>query len=150
MNKSYYYVFILVVFGFIGCNKSKPTNTGSVPVFKLMDPKETGIYFDNSIQETEQLNYYYYDGIYQGAGTAVLDVNHDGLQDLFFVSNQGPEKLYLNKGDFKFEDISKKAGISGGPEWSTGATVADVNGDGWDDIYVSCFLLEDPELRRNK
>lgn len=150
MNPSKFFFIIGLITCFSACKQKDTGLKDDSPVFKLLTPKETGIYFDNSIQETERLNYYYYDGIYQGAGTAVLDVNKDGLQDLFFVSNQGTEKLYLNKGNFKFEDISKKAGVEGGPEWSTGATVADVNGDGWDDIYVSCFLLEDPELRRNK
>ncbi|HRG68845.1 MAG TPA: VCBS repeat-containing protein [Saprospiraceae bacterium] len=151
MNNSYFfYFFISITFGFIACNKSKNSEVESGTLFKLMDPKETGINFENNLQETETLNYYYYDGIYQGAGTAVLDVDKDGLMDVLFVSNQGPEKLYLNKGHFKFEDISKKSGIEGGPEWTTGATIADVNGDGWDDIYISCFLLEDAELRRNR
>ncbi|MBK8298506.1 MAG: VCBS repeat-containing protein [Saprospiraceae bacterium] len=150
MNKLNFQIFFFSVIGFISCNKSKDSAVEVGSVYKLMDSKETGIKFENTIQETERLNYYYYDGIYQGAGSAVLDIDKDGLMDVLLVSNQGPEKLYLNKGDFKFEDISKKAGIEGGPEWTTGATVADVNGDGWDDIYISCFLLEEAELRRNK
>lgn len=150
MNNSNFYIFIFSVFGLLSCNQTKNEKTESGTLFTLMDPKETGIEFENNLQETEELNYYYYDGIYQGAGTAVLDVDKDGLMDVFFVSNQGPEKLYLNKGKFKFEDISKSAGIEGGPEWTTGATAADVNGDGWDDVYVSCYLLEDQNLRKNK
>lgn len=146
------FCFYLTVFclGLQACKETNSPQTNSTTLFQLMSPSETGIRFENKILETEQLNYYYYDGIYQGAGSAVLDVNKDGLQDVFLVSNQGPEKLYLNKGRFKFEDISKNAGIEGGSEWTTGVTVADVNGDGWDDIYVSAFLLEQPELRRNK
>ena len=96
----------------------------------------TGISFSNNLVYTEQLNPYSYHNFYNGGGVAVGDINNDGLQDLFFCSNQGGNKLYLNKGNFKFEDISDKAGIMSEGLWSTGATFADVNGDGLLDIYV--------------
>jgi hypothetical protein len=79
------------------------------------------------------LDYLYF---YNGAGVASADFNNDGLEDLYFVSNQGPNKLYLNKGDLKFEDITAKAGVAGTGNWKTGVTVVDINGDGLKDIYV--------------
>lgn len=153
MNNFVCCIFIFVTIFQFGCKENSSQQEKSEvsgAKFELMDSSETGIHFTNFLTETETLNYYYYDGIYQGAGTAVIDVNKDGLMDLFFVSNQGPEKLYLNKGKFKFEDISASAGIEGKDEWSAGVTVADVNGDGWDDIYISCFLVESVEGRKNK
>lgn len=119
-------------------------------IFELMNSNQTGVNFRNDITEYDSFNYFFYDGFYQGAGTGIIDVNNDGLQDLIFISNQGPDKLYLNKGNFKFEDISKSSGIEGGQEWAGGVTVADVNGDGYQDIYVSCMLTDIKELRTNK
>lgn len=119
-------------------------------VFELMDSSKTGVMFRNDIVEYDSFNYFYYDEFYEGAGTGIIDVNNDGLQDLFFVSNQGPEKLYLNKGNFQFEDISAKAGIEGGMEWSNGVTIADVNGDGFQDIYISCRLSDIKDYRTNR
>lgn len=134
------------------CKKEAASNAGDsdkLKLFKSMPSSVTGITFNNKLTETEEENVLFYDSYYTGSGTAILDVNNDGLQDVFFASNQGPEKLYLNKGNFKFEDISKSAGIEGGNQWSGGVTAADVNGDGYDDIYISNSLYLDPERRRN-
>ncbi len=144
---------ILLLLIFSTCKNDKhvsDADASKLPLFKKMSSSETGIKFNNELKETEEENVLIYDSYYTGGGTAVLDVNNDGLQDVMFISNLGPEKLYLNKGNFKFEDISKSAGIEGGNEWSGGVTVADVNADGWDDIYVcnSMYLSED--RRRNK
>ncbi len=118
--------------------------------FEIIPSTETGIKFRNDIIENDQYNYLNYEAMYNGGGCAVLDVNKDGLLDIFFVSNQQKEKLYLNKGNFKFEDISSSANIEGGDEWSAGVSIVDINSDGYDDIYISCHLLDDPIKRKNK
>jgi len=109
-------------------------------LFTLMPESYTGAGFINHLDYDEQLkkkfNIYTYRNFYNGGGVALGDVNNDGLMDIFLTSNMGSNVLYLNKGDFKFEDISDLAGIGGDGEWSTGASLADVNGDGWTDIYV--------------
>ncbi len=97
----------------------------------------SGINFSNNIREDAEhsiINYIYY---YNGAGVAIGDVNNDGLPDLYFVGNSIPNKLYLNLGDFKFEDITNQANVEGNASWQTGVTMVDINQDGWMDIYVS-------------
>ncbi|MEP6730886.1 MAG: VCBS repeat-containing protein [bacterium] len=106
-------------------------------LFELLPPEQTGVTFVNKVPEDTAfniLNYLYY---YNGGGVAVGDINGDGLPDLYFTSNLGPNRLYLNKGNYKFEDITDKAGVGGVDGWTTGVTMADVNGDGRLDIYVS-------------
>ncbi len=119
--------------GVASCKSDKNEKT----LFQKLDSAQTGIGFVNKLPEADEklniLEYLYY---YNGAGTAAGDINNDGLTDLFFVSNQGKNKLYLNKGNWKFEDISEKAGIGGFADWKTGVTMADINGDGLLDIYV--------------
>lgn len=109
-------------------------------LFTLMPSSVTNAEFINHLDYDEQLkkkfNIYTYRNFYNGGGVALGDVNNDGLIDMFLTSNMGSNTLYLNKGDFEFEDISEKAGIQGHAEWSTGVSLADVNGDGWIDIYV--------------
>jgi enediyne biosynthesis protein E4 len=102
----------------------------------LLSPEYTGVGFVNQLTETEQFNQIQYLYFNNGAGVAAGDINNDGLIDLYFSSNQQPNKLYLNKGDFKFEDITLSAGVEGKGDWKTGVTMADVNGDGFLDIYV--------------
>lgn len=114
--------------------KEKDTS-GSL--FEKILPSQTGIGFSNDIEETDQFNIIEYLYFYNGAGVAAGDINNDGLPDLYFSSNQGANKLFLNKGEFKFEDISSKAGVAGLGNWKTGVTMADVNGDGYLDIF-SC------------
>jgi len=105
--------------------------------FELLSPDRTGIHFQNSVLDTDTLNILDYLYYYNGGGVAIADFNRDGLPDVFLVSNQGANALYLNKGDFHFEDVTARAGVQGSGNWKTGVTVADVNGDGWPDIYVS-------------
>jgi hypothetical protein len=106
-------------------------------LFELLSPEATGITFVNELPESADfniLNYLYY---YNGGGVAVGDADGDGLQDLYFTSNLGTDRLYRNLGDYRFEDITERAGVAGPPGWTTGATMADVNGDGHVDLYVS-------------
>ncbi|MDP4255614.1 MAG: VCBS repeat-containing protein, partial [Bacteroidota bacterium] len=105
-------------------------------LFTLMTEKQTGISFQNKIREDDSLNVLRYEYLYNGAGVGIADFNHDGLNDLFFSSNTGQNKLYLNRGNFHFEDVTKQAGVGGNGTWSTGVSLADVNGDGLMDMYV--------------
>lgn len=106
------------------------------PLFQPMLASSTGLTFENTLPETPELNIITYEYFYNGGGVGAGDFNKDGLIDLFFSSNIQQNKLFLNIGNFQFEDITKKAGIQNLPGWSTGVSVADVNGDGWLDIYV--------------
>ena len=122
----------------------------NIQLFELTDNSKTGIQFSNKIVENEIFNYLAYDAIHQGGGVAVIDVNNDDLMDLFFTGNMSYDALYLNKGNLQFEDISETATINKGQGWSTRVAVADVNNDGWQDIYVCKFLLEDHLVRKNQ
>lgn len=116
-----------------GCERTKH----SPPLFELLSPGATGVTFANELPEKPDvniLNYLYY---YNGGGVAAGDIDGDGLPDIYFTSNVGPDHLYLNKGNYKFEDVTQRAGVGGPPGWKTGVTMADVNGDGYLDIYVS-------------
>ena len=106
-------------------------------VFSLLNARHTGVTFENIIRDTDSLNILDYLYLYNGGGVGIGDINNDGLADIYFTSNQGSNKLYLNKGNLKFEDITTTAGVAGNGNWKTGVTIADVNGDGLLDIYVS-------------
>ncbi len=115
-----------------------------------MPSSYTGITFANNISYNNQMNPYTNHGFYNGGGVAVGDINNDGLPDLFFCSNQGQNKLYLNKGNFKFEDITIKAGLVEEGLWSTGATFVDINGDGLLDLYVCRAMDYKAGIRGNR
>ena len=124
---------ILALLLITGCNISKKENQ----LFNLISSEVSEITFVNKIEESEQLNYFTYPYLYMGGGTAIGDFNNDGLEDVFFTGNQVSNKLYLNKGTFKFEDITEKAGVTGDNRWYTGVSLVDINADGWMDIYIS-------------
>ncbi|MFI5193305.1 MAG: FG-GAP repeat domain-containing protein, partial [Chitinophagales bacterium] len=123
------------------------------PLFRLKSSRETHIKFSNDLRESEDRNVLGYEYFYNGGGVAIGDINNDGLEDIFFTSNMGENKLYLNLGNLQFKDITQEAckgleGRKGG--WKTGATIADVNGDGLPDIYVCYSGKTDSATRRNQ
>lgn len=117
-------------------------------LFELME--NTRIDFSNNIHNTKDFNIFTYRNFYNGGGVAIGDINNDGLADVFFTANMGSNKLYLNKGDWKFDDISEKAGFGEKDKWSTGVVMADVNHDGWLDIYVCNAGYENGKMPENK
>lgn len=122
---------LLCILFFLVCCKQKQTPH---TLFSLLE--KTGIDFSNDIHDTKDLNIFNYHNFYNGGGVAIGDINNDGLADIFFTANIGSNKLYLNKGSFQFDDITDKAGLSEKEKWSTGGVMADINNDGWLDIYV--------------
>ena len=136
MNKSIVIFFLLFS---ISCNTKKQEKEYIAPassLFSLLPSSQTGIHFTNNVVDDSVMNIFNYRNFYNGAGVAIGDINNDGLPDIFFTSNKEENKLYLNKGNFVFEDISKAAGINVYKFWSTGVTMVDINADGWLDIYV--------------
>ncbi|MFV5698285.1 VCBS repeat-containing protein [Flavobacterium sp. ZT3R17] len=127
-------LFLLLVLIFSNCSKENATNENAL--FSKLESSNTGINFVNEVKNGADMNIFKYRNFYNGGGVAIGDINNDGLSDVFFTSNLGADKLYLNKGNFKFEDISKKAGVEGNKSWSTGVVMVDINGDGLLDIYV--------------
>lgn len=122
-------IHLILLLGVVSCKQPE-----SKSLFEKIE--ESGIRFTNTISNTKDFNIFSYRNFYNGAGVATGDINNDGLTDIFFTANMGPNKLYLNKGNFKFEDISEQAGFRDKGEWSTGVVMVDINADGLLDIYV--------------
>ena len=122
-------MFLLLL---VGCTSKQSKST----LFELIPSSKSGIQFINKVENTEDFNIFSYRNFYNGGGAAIGDINNDGLADVFLTSNMGDNKLYLNKGNFQFEDITEKAGVAGTKFWSTGVVLVDINADGWLDIYV--------------
>ena len=116
-----------------GCNSNTKVER---PLFEVLDNNRTGLHFANRLKPSQEFNMFNYMYFYNGAGIGAGDFNNDGLIDLFFASNQGENKLYLNKGRLTFNDVSKEAQIPQDGGWSTGVSVVDINNDGLLDIYV--------------
>lgn len=118
-------------------------------MYQLRSSSDTNIVFNNLIVESDSFNILTDEHLFNGGGIAVGDFNNNGLPDLYFTGNQVGNKLYLNRGDFKFEDVSAEAGVEALDKWCTGVTVADINGDGWLDIYVCAAMFSDLPKRAN-
>lgn len=116
--------------------KETPVIRHDAPLFTLLSSENSGVDFINAVKDEENFNILSYRNFYNGGGVAIGDINNDGLADIFFTANRGKNKLYLNKGNLVFEDISTRAGIEGAHGWRTGVAMADVNSDGLLDIYV--------------
>lgn len=126
--------FLLLSLLFIlGCTNKNDDSS----VFRLLSSSETGIEFQNVVEESVDLNVVSFEMLYNGAGVAAGDINNDGLTDLFFASNMGMSKLYKNEGEIRFLDVTGESGINTTGKWASGVTMVDINADGWLDIYIS-------------
>ncbi|MEZ4777773.1 MAG: VCBS repeat-containing protein [Flavobacteriaceae bacterium] len=149
--------FLLLFFSFsllLSCKKSDTENTSinsqDLVLFNKIESSQSGVTFNNTLTQTAQFNFMNYMYIYTGAGVASGDIDNDGLPDIYFVSNMGPNKLYKNKGNLKFEDITTSSKTEDYSGFSTGVSMWDVNNDGWLDIYVcKAGSLGNDEGRRN-
>jgi len=129
MKRCIYFIVLLLLFA--SCEQKSKT------LFSKLSPSETGVGFENKLTETHKYNYFTYPYIYLGGGVSIGDINNDGLEDIFFTGNMVENKLYLNKGNLQFEDISKTSGVAGDERWYSGTTFVDINKDGYLDIYCS-------------
>lgn len=119
-------------------------------LFQPVSPSKSGISFKNIITENEKANALTHENLYNGGGVATGDINNDGLDDIYFISNMRINKLYLNLGNLKFKDITSSAGVGGREGWKTGVTFVDINADNLLDIYVCYSGKGNPENRRNQ
>jgi hypothetical protein len=137
------FLYCLVAMAFASCGKEKK-------LFTLLDSKQTGVEFINTIKESDSLNILNSEFIYNGGGVGIGDLNGDGLPDIYLTGNQVDNKLYLNRGNLHFEDVTEKANAQKRPgQWSSGVNILDINRDGKADIYVCNTFWKNPEKRRN-
>ena len=144
-------LLLLLLICFACTDNNTPYVDDSNVLFTTIPASHSNVDFENNIEETVEFNFLKYSYIYNGGGVAIGDINNDGLEDIYFTSNQNSNKLYLNKGNFVFEDITEDAGVEDDKGWSTGVTMVDINNDGWLDIYVcKSASLNNRSLRQNK
>jgi len=136
------FVFVFLCFLVISCKREKP-------LFQLVPSAYSNIHFNNHIIENDTVNPFDLPNMYNGAGIGIGDFNNDGLPDIYFAGNQVPCKLYLNKGNFKFEDVTDIANVNGNNRWCRGVSVVDINNDGLPDIYVCATISPDARKRQN-
>src|SRR5246127_4616001 len=141
MKSGRYSILLLFCLLIFSCKKKT--------LFEQVSSSHSGVHFNNLIVENDSINPLDKLNIYNGGGVGVGDFNNDGLQDIYFVGNAVSNKLYLNKGDMKFEDVTIEAGVGGKGGWGRGVAVVDINNDGLLDIYVCNTLLNDSAKRRN-
>lgn len=150
MKKVHFVFAATLIFFFLlySCKENKPHEDSPVH-FTEVPSSQSGITFNNTIVENDSVNLFVNEYTYMGSGAGVGDFNNDGLPDVFFAATQLSARLYLNKGDFRFEDITQKAGVAT-DYWGTGVSIVDINNDGFDDIYVCATGSRDPQKRRNR
>ncbi|MEZ4899420.1 MAG: VCBS repeat-containing protein [Saprospiraceae bacterium] len=151
------WILLPLISGVLGCHSNDsstpvdPTTTSSSTIFTLLNPEETGVQFENTLEEGLNTNILMYEYFYNGGGVACADFNGDQLPDLYFTANMSSNALYLNRGNLTFEDVTAKAGVGGRPgPWKTGVAAVDINGDGRMDIYVSYSGALPDEKRVNE
>jgi len=132
INNRCIFICLSVFFVLFSCSKKDKTE----PLFTFISPEDSGLIFENRLDYNPDFNIYNYRNFYDGGGVGVGDINGDGLPDIYLVSNFGENRLFLNKGNFQFEDITETAGVSGSKSWSTGVSFVDIDSDGLLDIYV--------------
>src|SRR3954469_2608158 len=143
MLKYRFYIGLLALLSCYSCKND------SASLFTRLDESRTGVDFRNMFIDDGPLNMNNYIYFYNGGGVAVGDINNDGLQDILFTGNMVKNRLFINKGNFKFEDITGTSGIADKQGWCTGATMVDINGDGKLDIYICRSADDAPEKRKN-
>ena len=136
------HIVIICLLFFSSCNNN-------TTLFEVVSSGHSGIHFNNQITQTDSLNVLDISNVYNGGGVGIADFNNDGLQDIYFTGNTVSNKLYLNRGNFKFDDITDQALVGGNGKWCRGVSLVDINNDGWMDIYVSATIKNDPSLRKN-
>ena len=136
-------ILLIIFFLLAGCKNN------NAKLFTKLSERRTGIDFNNILKENETANVLNYSYFYNGGGVAVGDINNDGLPDILFTGNMVANRLYINKGNFSFEDITAKSGVAAMQGWCTGVTMVDINNDGWLDIYICRSGDINPAKRRN-
>lgn len=139
MQKLFLYISIIC---FASCNNSDS-------LFEKISSDKSGIHFNNKIDQSDSINVLDFENVYNGGGVGIGDFNNDGLQDIYFTGNMVSNKLYLNRGHLKFDDITKEAGVDGNGRWCRGVAVVDINNDGWQDLYVCTSIKKNPAERQN-